>query len=136
MQFSQIIASAQDTTQDQDGDLALAAQKDPVIFQVIYDRWAVRIYQYFYFHTSDPARSEDLTSQLFLYALQALPRYQNRGHFAAWLFAIARNLSKEYFRKNHWEVTLEAASGIPYGKELGYIHLGNGVSSPSHPPWV
>ncbi len=118
MQYSQIIASAQDTTQDQDGDLALAAQKDPVIFQAIYDRWAVRIYQYFYFHTSDPAGAEDLTSQLFLSALQALPRYQNRGHFAAWLFGIARNLSKEYFRKKHREVPLEAASGIPSSSDL------------------
>jgi RNA polymerase sigma-70 factor, ECF subfamily len=113
MQLSEIIASPQDTSQDQDGDLALAAQKDPVNFQLVYDRWAVRIYQYFCFHTGDPASAEDLTSQLFLSVMQALPRYQNRGHFAAWLFSIARNLSKEYFRKKQREVPLEAALKIP-----------------------
>ncbi len=113
MQFSQTIAGAHDSNPDKDGELALAAQQDPAIFQSIYDRWAVRIYQYFYFHTNDPVFAEDLTSQLFLSALQALPRYQHRGHFAAWLFAIARNLSKEYFRKNHREVPLDTASGLP-----------------------
>ncbi len=113
MQFSQTIASAQDFNPDKDGELALAAQQDPAMFQSIYDRWAVRIYQYFYFHTDDPVYAEDLTSQLFLSALQALPRYQHHGHFAAWLFAIARNLSKEYFRKNHREVPLETAPGLP-----------------------
>ncbi len=113
MQFSQTMASAHDSNPDKDGELALAAQKDPAIFQSIYDRWAIRIYQYFYFHTNDPVYAEDLTSQLFLSALQALPRYQHRGHFAAWLFAIARNLSKEYFRKNHREVPLETALELP-----------------------
>lgn len=112
MQLSQIITSAQDTAPDQDGNLVQAAQKDLALFRLIYDRWAVRIYQYFYFHTSDPAGAEDLTSQLFLSALQSLPRYQHRGHFAAWLFAIARNLSKEYYRKHRREVPLEAASGL------------------------
>lgn len=118
MQYSQTIASTLDTTQDQDGGLALAAQNDPAVFQLIYDRWVVKIYQYFYFHTGDQPAAEDLTSQLFLSALQALPRYQNRGHFAAWLFAIARNLSKEYYRKNHREVPLEAASAIPSSSNL------------------
>ncbi len=113
MQFSQTMASAHDSNPDKDGELALAAQKDPAIFQSIYDRWAIRIYQYFYFHTHDPVYAEDLTSQLFLSALQALPRYQHRGHFAAWLFAIARNLSKEYFRKNQREIPLETAPGLP-----------------------
>ncbi len=113
MQFSQTIAGAHDSNPDKDGELALAAQQDPAIFQSIYDRWAIRIYQYFYFHTNDPVYAEDLTSQLFLSALQALPRYQHRGHFAAWLFAIARNLSKEYFRKAHREISLDAASGLP-----------------------
>jgi RNA polymerase sigma factor (sigma-70 family) len=112
MQISQIIAGINDTTPDRDGELALAAQKDQAVFQLIYDRWAVRIYQYFYFRTNDAASAEDMTSQLFLSVLQALPRYQHRGHFAAWLFAIARNLSKDYFRNNGREVPLEVVSGL------------------------
>lgn len=110
MQLSKPINRSLEPTSDPDADLILAAQKNPTEFQWIYDRWAVPIYQYFYFRTDESASAEDLTSQLFLSAIQALPRYQHRGHFAAWLFAIARNLSKEYFRKGHREVPLEAAN--------------------------
>ncbi len=112
MEIDPSIASTHDKNPDISGDLALAVQKNPAAFQLIYDRWAVRIYQYFYFHTNDPAGAEDLTSQLFLSAFQAFPRYQHRGHFAAWLFTIARNLSKEYYRKSGREVPLEAASEL------------------------
>lgn len=110
MQLSKPINHSLETAADPDADLILAAQKHPAEFQWIYDRWAVSIYQYFLFRTGDIASAEDLTSQLFLSAFQAFPRYQHRGHFAAWLFAIARNLAKEYFRKSHREVPLEAAN--------------------------
>ncbi len=110
MQLSKLINRSLETASDPDADLVLAAQKNPSEFQWIYDRWAVSIYQYFYFRTGESANAEDLTSQLFLSAFQALPRYQHRGHFAAWLFAIARNLTKEYFRKSHREVPLEAVN--------------------------
>jgi RNA polymerase sigma-70 factor (ECF subfamily) len=113
MQIKHIIASTHNTIWDKDGELVLAAQKERTAFQLIYDQWSVRIYQYFYFRTNDSASAEDLTSQLFLSALQALPRYQHRGHFAAWLFAIARNLSKAYFRKSKREVPLDAAYELP-----------------------
>lgn len=113
MQLSKLIDRSLETAADPDADLILAAQKNPAEFQWIYDRWAVPIYQYFYFRTGEPAGAEDLTSQLFLSAFQALPRYQHRGHFAAWLFAIARNLSKEYYRTSQREVPLEAAYHLP-----------------------
>lgn len=112
MQLSKPIKNPLETHSDQDAELVLAAQRDPVVFQQIYDRWAVTIYKYFYFRTGEPTSAEDLTSQLFLSAYQALPRYQHRGHFAAWMFAIARNLSKEYYRKSHREFPLEMAQQL------------------------
>jgi RNA polymerase sigma-70 factor (ECF subfamily) len=96
----------------EESELIRAAQKDPAQFQALYDRWAVPVYQYFYHRTGEMASAEDLTSQLFLAALQALPRYRHRGHFAAWLFAIARNLAKEHYRKMDREVPLEMAQNL------------------------
>jgi RNA polymerase sigma-70 factor (ECF subfamily) len=96
----------------EESELIRAAQKDPALFQALYDRWAVPVYQYFYHRTGETASAEDLTSQLFLAALQALPRYKHRGHFAAWLFAIARNLAKEHYRKWGREVPLKAAQDL------------------------
>jgi RNA polymerase sigma-70 factor (ECF subfamily) len=112
MQLSKPINRSIEASSDPEANLVLAAQKNPTEFQWIYDRWAVPIYQYFYFRTGESTSAEDLTSQLFLSAFHALPRYQHRGHLAAWLFAIARNLSKEYFRKSHREVPLEAANHL------------------------
>jgi RNA polymerase sigma factor (sigma-70 family) len=96
----------------EESELIRAAQKDPALFQALYNHWAVPVYQYFYHRTGEMASAEDLTSQLFLAALQALPRYRHRGHFAAWLFAIARNLAKEHYRKMDREVPLEMAQNL------------------------
>jgi RNA polymerase sigma-70 factor, ECF subfamily len=96
-----------DDLRDEDVRLVLEAQKNPVLFQALYDRWALPIYQYFYYRTGEVACAEDLTSQLFLSVYQALPRYRHRGHFAAWLFTIARNLVRKNFRENQRQVPLD-----------------------------
>lgn len=112
MRASTTLAVQSEPVTDDDSELILAAQKNPARFQALYDRWAVPIYQYFYHRTGEMASAEDLTSQLFLTAYQALPRYQHRGHFAAWLFTIARNLAKEHYRKTGREVPLEMAQNL------------------------
>ena len=44
--------------------------------------------------------AEDLTSEVFVRAARALPQYKERGvPVRAWLFAIARNLVAEFFRR-------------------------------------
>jgi len=94
---------------DEDARLVFEAQKNPMAFQALYDRWAAPVYQYFYYRTGDVASAEDLTSQLFLSAYQSLPRYVHRGHFAAWLFTIARNLVRKDYRQNQRQAPLEMA---------------------------
>ena len=92
---------------DEDGSLALAAQKDPAAFAALYDRWLNPVYQYFLSRTADISRAEDLTSQLFLSVFHSLKRYEHRGHFAAWLFTMARNLANKDYRRQKREISLE-----------------------------
>jgi RNA polymerase sigma-70 factor (ECF subfamily) len=101
-----------DDLPDEDAGLVSAAQKDPAAFRAIYERWGVPVYQYFYYRTADVAHAEDLTSQLFLTIYQSIQRYHHRGHFAAWLFTIARNLIWKEHRKLQRETSLDGAQQL------------------------
>ncbi|HQE93025.1 MAG TPA: sigma factor [Anaerolineae bacterium] len=73
-----------------DADLARQAQAgEQAAFAALYRRYLPRVYRYFYVRTGAVQPAEDLTSQTFMAALESLPRYRERGTFAAWLFAIA-----------------------------------------------
>jgi len=67
----------------------------------IYDAYARRIYRYFFSRVANAAEAEDLTAETFLKVIEALPRYQHRGQFTAWIFQIARNTAMDYFRCSH-----------------------------------
>ncbi len=93
-------------------DLIEEARTSPEAFSSIYHIWATPLYRYIYARIRDSQDTEDIASQVFLTALQALPRYKHRGYFSAWLFGITRNKIKEYYRKNrhHKESTLDDLS--------------------------
>ncbi len=75
------------------------ARQDPEAFGELYLRHVRSIYNYIFYRTGDPEEAEDLTSRVFLQALQHLPRFQERGlPFAAWLFRIAHNLVANWRR--------------------------------------
>lgn len=79
--------------------LVRAAQTDAQAFGALYDHYVQRVYRYCYYRTSSPPDAEDLTAQIFLAALEALPRYRQDGHFAAWLFSIARRKVADFHRR-------------------------------------
>lgn len=91
------------------GDSALvsAAQRDPAEFTALYDRYIRPVYRYLYSRVDNPMEAEDLTAETFIAALVALPRYHHRGHFSAWLFAIARNKALDHHRSGSRETALD-----------------------------
>jgi len=82
-------------------ELALVrrAQTDAQAFGALYDRYVQRVYRYCLYRTNNASEAEDLTAQIFLAALEGLPRYRQDGHFAAWLFSIARRKVMDYHRR-------------------------------------
>lgn len=81
-----------------DDELAIAARSDRRAFELLYNRYLDRVYRYAFSKTADPAIAEELTSSIFLDALEGLNRYSPQGTFAAWLFTIARRRCADYHR--------------------------------------
>jgi RNA polymerase sigma factor (sigma-70 family) len=104
----------------------LAAQKKPSEFRHLYDAWISRVYHYIdiRLRISQPADAEDLTSQVFLAAFQALPRYRHNGRFGAWLFTIAQNRVRMHFRRPRREVPPDQAAADGLMEEAS-VHLEN-----------
>ncbi|HRN50716.1 MAG TPA: RNA polymerase sigma factor [Anaerolineales bacterium] len=88
-----------------------AAQRDLAAFDALYLAYAPRVFGYLYSRIGQRAEAEELTAQTFLAALEQLPRYQHKGHFAAWLFAIARHKAADTFRSRPTEM-LDSARHI------------------------
>jgi len=93
--------------------LVEAAKRDPAAFAALYQLYFARVYRYLRMRLPREEDAADLTQQVFLRALDALPRYQPRAApFAAWLFAIARHALADRFRRRHATLSLEVAAGL------------------------
>ena len=100
------------TTQDDIPALVTAAREDPAAFGKLYDRYVQPIYRYIFSRVGSAHEAEDITSQTFMSAYEALGKYRERGQFSAWLFRIARSKMNDHFRRSKREVGLEAVGEI------------------------
>jgi RNA polymerase sigma-70 factor (ECF subfamily) len=93
--------------------LVEAARSDPAAFSTLYRRYVTPVYRYLYKWAGSPAEAEDLTSQVFMDALEELARYREQGNFAAWLFTIARRKAIAAYRRQRPTLPLDEAEGVP-----------------------
>jgi RNA polymerase sigma-70 factor (ECF subfamily) len=88
-----------------------ASQGDRHAYGELYSHYVDKIYRYIYYKVGQRAEAEDLTSQTFLKAWDAIGEYEWRNHpFGAWLFRIAHNLVVDYHRARRENITLDDAS--------------------------
>lgn len=100
--FSQSIALDWENDSDRSVESALIerAKTDPAAFGQLYEIHYSAILNYIYHRTFNVAVAEDLTSNTFFNALKSLPKFRPRAPFRAWLYRIAANEVRTYFRKN------------------------------------
>ncbi len=105
--------STMDPLQLSDEDLVSMGRQDPTAVSALYRRYLDRVYHYLVARVGACADAEDLTSQVFLAVIEGLPRYKERGQFAAWLFSIARRKAADYYRHHQPQIALEEAFDQP-----------------------
>lgn len=86
--------------QDERELIRRAKEYDPAAFAEIYERYYQKIYNYIYYRVSDGTTAEDLCSEVFVKALEAIDSYTFKGiPFSAWLYRIASNLVIDHYRR-------------------------------------
>ena len=95
----QAVLPVSDLTREQERELVERAKRDPQEFGALYDRHFQQIYRFIYSRVREQTAAEDVTSEVFIKALKAIPRYQDTGRpFAAWLYQIAVNAIADRYR--------------------------------------
>lgn len=72
------------------------------------------IYQYLYYRVGDTHVAEELTGEVFLKMVHALPNFRaSNGAFKSWLYAIARNMAIDHYRRS------SVRSDLAFDDDLG-----------------
>ncbi|NUM47138.1 MAG: sigma-70 family RNA polymerase sigma factor [Anaerolineales bacterium] len=95
--------------------LAVRAANDPAAFGALFDCFYGRVFNYARYRCDDDDTADDLTARIFERVLTNIRQYApEKGPFAPWLFALARNVINDHYRAAHrfrW-LTLEALRGV------------------------
>lgn len=79
----------------------LAQAGDSLAFGELYGRYHARVQRYLSGLLGDEQEAEDAAHEVFLSALDALPRYVESGAFRAWLFTIAQRRGLTQLSREH-----------------------------------
>lgn len=100
--------------QDERELIRRAKEYEPGAFAEIYERYYQRIYNYVYYRVSDGATAEDLCSEVFVKALEAIGSFTFQGvPFSAWLYRIASNLVIDHYRRQPQQPELPLEESRP-----------------------
>ncbi len=83
-------------------------------FAKLYDAFLDRIYKFVFYRVGHKELSEDITSTVFLKALQNIQKFNpDKGEFSTWLYTIAKNSVVDHFRSGATvELPLEEVESV------------------------
>jgi RNA polymerase sigma-70 factor (ECF subfamily) len=76
----------------------LILKGDRPAFELLYDTYFRRIYLFALRRLKDASEAEDVTQEVFITVVRALPSYQGTSSLLVWMFGIARNKVNRRFR--------------------------------------
>lgn len=103
-----------------DKQIVFACQSgDRAKFGELYDRYIKKIYDFIYYKTHHKHTAQDLTSQVFIKALDKIDTFNSsEGLFSSWLFRIARNTVIDYYRTKKVGYDIEDAWDLSDGTDI------------------
>ena len=72
---------------------------DEVLFHRLYDQFHQDVFQFLIYLVKDRHVAEDLSHEVYVRAIKSYAQFQHQSSEKTWLFAIAKNVSIDYFRK-------------------------------------
>lgn len=85
-----------------------ACRGDKAAIGTLYDEHVQAIYRYVRYRVDTDSLAEDITSEVFLRMVRALPNYVYTGApFSAWLYRIAYNCITDMFRRQRYDIIEE-----------------------------
>src|SRR3979409_952489 len=111
------------TSSEREEDAVLARRAgagDAEAFGVLYDRYVDAVYRYVFYRVRNEAEAEDVTSDVFMRALRAIPKYEPRQAFLACFYRIARNavIDRGRRRASRQQVSFEDALAHPNADQV------------------
>lgn len=77
---------------------------DREAFELLYDAYFQRIYRFALRRLGDSGEAEDVTQEVFMTVLKALPSFQGTSSLLVWMFGITRNKVNRRFRSPRMRV--------------------------------
>lgn len=100
------------------------AKHNPENFGLLYEKYAERVFNYFYFHVNCRRDiAEDLRQETFLKAFTKIAFFELRDPaqtYLSYLLSIAHNLLVNYYRNQRFTISLDdmPAEAVPYSNPL------------------
>lgn len=95
----------------EDKQIVLACQSwDLGKFGDLYDKYINKIYKFIYLKTSNQDVAEDITSEVFMKAMNSVSKFDTQKSnfsFQSWIYTIAQNKVIDYYRTNKQTADIE-----------------------------
>lgn len=94
--------------------------QSPVLIDVLYERYANKVYRKCMSFVKESSIAEDLTHDIFLKVYFNLASFKQKSKFSTWLYSITYNFCIDYLRKNKKQkmVSIEDYDGVVNNMEV------------------
>ena len=95
---------------DEDVQQLLRNHRYPQAFELLLDRYEVKVFRMAFMYLKEWGRAEEVTQEIFLKLWQALTAYDGRASPSTWLYTIARNTCLSVLRSEALRRTISVDS--------------------------